>query len=293
MSTVRRRSNADGEGGRDRAEEEAEEDLVLSSIEHERDRLSSSSIPHCSACLTTDPHELDGRLKTHFDVAICYACKKKSTDYNLMTKSRAKSDEFMLTDRDLDDLSCLLSQNTKNPAWGDVKLYLEGQVREKSLQVFGSQGALDAERVRRQTQRVLYASKKSYGTVSAATKKRKLLSEDAVASFTKNHERSFELKEKDKAPLRDEIEALKKELGQFSSSSAASSSTNTIVRMKSKKAEISENKNKVASKPKKEPLLMGDRKLVHDHVFRDESEDDGVVTQKCILCGLERGVESL
>ncbi|THD21153.1 DNA-repair protein complementing XP-A cell [Fasciola hepatica] len=91
-------------------------------------------------------------LRKHFDVDVCDACREPKGIHTLITKSTAK-DRYLLNDVDLDvrepKLRFILKRNPHNTSWGNMRLYLEAQVAERALTVWGSEEALEEERERR------------------------------------------------------------------------------------------------------------------------------------------------
>ncbi|VDN21882.1 unnamed protein product, partial [Dibothriocephalus latus] len=76
--------------------------------------------------------------------------------HSLITRTSAK-ERYLLNDVDLDvrtpALRCIFKRNPHNAIWGDMRLYLEAQVAARSLEIWGSEEALEAERSRRLDQR--------------------------------------------------------------------------------------------------------------------------------------------
>lgn len=74
----------------------------------------------------------------------------------LITRTDAKS-EFLLKDCDMDRrepvLPFLVKKNPHERAKGDMRLYLRSHVRERAIEVYGSQEAIDEERDRRSNKR--------------------------------------------------------------------------------------------------------------------------------------------
>ena len=62
-------------------------------------------------------------------------------DYKLMTKTEA-CDEFLLKDCDLNmrepPLKYIVKRNPHNKSWGEMKLYLKSQVKERAIMVHES-----------------------------------------------------------------------------------------------------------------------------------------------------------
>nr|VZI47586.1 unnamed protein product [Spirometra erinaceieuropaei] len=95
-------------------------------------------------------------LLNNFDCEVCDACRDVHGIHSLITRTSAK-ERYLLNDVDLDVrtpvLRCIFKRNPHNATWGDMRLYLEAQVAARSLEIWGSEAALEAERARRSTQR--------------------------------------------------------------------------------------------------------------------------------------------
>ncbi|KAG8130324.1 hypothetical protein E2320_017104 [Naja naja] len=83
--------------------------------------------------------------------------------HKLLTRTEAKQ-EYLLKDCDLDKrepvLRFILKKNPHNPHWGDMKLYLKLQVIKRSLEVWGSEEALEEAKENRQDNREKMKQKK-------------------------------------------------------------------------------------------------------------------------------------
>lgn len=105
--------------------------------------------PQCDSC---DRPFDDSFLKKNFDVHVCDRCRDPKGVHSLITKSTAK-ERYLLSDVDLDvrepKLRFLLKRNPHHSSWGDMRLYLEAQVAELALSIWGSEESLEAERQRR------------------------------------------------------------------------------------------------------------------------------------------------
>ncbi|CAH8461866.1 unnamed protein product [Schistosoma mattheei] len=83
---------------------------------------------------------------------VCDKCRDPKNIHALITKSSAK-ERYLLNDVDLDirepKLNYLLKRNPHNSSWGDMRLYLEAQIAERALEIWGSEDALEKEREKR------------------------------------------------------------------------------------------------------------------------------------------------
>ncbi|KAF6778226.1 hypothetical protein AHF37_02159 [Paragonimus kellicotti] len=117
--------------------------------------------PHCDMC---DRSFDESFLCKNFDVYVCDRCRQPKGLHTLITKSTAK-ERYLLSDVDLDvrepKLRFLLKRNPHNSSWGDMRLYLEAQVAERALSIWGTEDQLEAERTRR-VQRIETAKLKQY-----------------------------------------------------------------------------------------------------------------------------------
>ncbi|VDP39094.1 unnamed protein product [Schistosoma mattheei] len=105
--------------------------------------------PTCDLC-----HKLfeESFLRKTFEVDVCDKCRDPKNIHALITKSSAK-ERYLLNDVDLDirepKLNYLLKRNPHNSSWGDMRLYLEAQIAERALEIWGSEDALEKEREKR------------------------------------------------------------------------------------------------------------------------------------------------
>jgi len=76
--------------------------------------------------------------------------------HSLITRTEAKQ-EYLLKDCDIDKreptLKYILRKNPHNIRWGEMKLYLQIQIEERALQVWGTEEALLEEREKRDVKR--------------------------------------------------------------------------------------------------------------------------------------------
>ncbi|NWW59562.1 XPA protein, partial [Ifrita kowaldi] len=96
---------------------------------------------------------MDSYLMQHFDWATCDNCRDVEDKHKLITRTEAK-EEYLLKDCDLDKrepvLRFIVKKNPHNSRWGEMKLYLKVQVIKRSLEVWGSEEALqEAKELRR------------------------------------------------------------------------------------------------------------------------------------------------
>ncbi|NXS21978.1 XPA protein, partial [Mystacornis crossleyi] len=96
---------------------------------------------------------MDSYLMQHFDWATCDNCRDVEDKHRLITRTEAK-EEYLLKDCDLDKrepvLRFIVKKNPHNSRWGEMKLYLKLQVIKRSLEVWGSEEALqEAKELRR------------------------------------------------------------------------------------------------------------------------------------------------
>lgn len=101
--------------------------------------------------------EIDWKWEDIFGCAVCNACKEKIPEkYSLLTKTEARED-YLLTDPELKDEELLPHLERPNPhksTWNNMMLYLRYQVEEYAItQKWGSAEALDAEFVKRETEK--------------------------------------------------------------------------------------------------------------------------------------------
>ncbi|VEL32301.1 unnamed protein product [Protopolystoma xenopodis] len=72
--------------------------------------------------------------------------------HSLIARTTAK-ERYLLNDVDLDlrepKLRFLLKRNPHTSSWGDMRLYLEAQIAQRALDVWGSEDAIESERERR------------------------------------------------------------------------------------------------------------------------------------------------
>lgn len=83
--------------------------------------------------------------------------------HSLITRTEAKQ-EYLLKDCDIDKreppLNYILRKNPHNVYWGEMKLYLQIQIEERALMVWGTEEALLEEREKRDDKRQVGKIKK-------------------------------------------------------------------------------------------------------------------------------------
>uniref|UniRef100_A0A8C5YZG2 DNA repair protein complementing XP-A cells homolog n=1 Tax=Marmota marmota marmota TaxID=9994 RepID=A0A8C5YZG2_MARMA len=106
---------------------------------------------------------MDSYLMKHFDLATCDNCRDADEKHKLITKTEAKQ-EYLLKDCDLEKrepaLKFIVKKNPHHSQWGDMKLYLKLQIVKRSLEVWGSQEALEEAKEVRQENREKMKQKK-------------------------------------------------------------------------------------------------------------------------------------
>ncbi|GFG35209.1 hypothetical protein Cfor_01313 [Coptotermes formosanus] len=116
--------------------------------------------PTCNEC---NEDFDDSYLFRNFEHPVCDSCRDNEEMHRLITKTDAKS-MYLLKDCDLEKrdppLKCVVKKNPHNVRWGSMKLYLELQVEQRALEVWGSEEQLQAERERREEERAKSKVKK-------------------------------------------------------------------------------------------------------------------------------------
>lgn len=130
-------------------------------LEEEDEALSQLNVVHrpgvllgCDAliCEECDKEFMESYLNDKFSKVVCDTCKDIDGKHRLITKTDAK-ERYLLKDADLDKrdplLKFILKKNPHNMKWGEMKLFLESQVAERALEIWGSDEKLEEERERR------------------------------------------------------------------------------------------------------------------------------------------------
>ena len=109
--------------------------------------------PHCDEC---QQEFKDSYLLKTFDLAVCDKCRDPDEKHSLITKTEAKQ-EYLLKDCDFDKreppLKFITRRNPHNSNWGDMKLYLQLQIEQRALEVWGTEEKLLEEKELRDIKR--------------------------------------------------------------------------------------------------------------------------------------------
>ncbi|XP_043916935.1 DNA repair protein complementing XP-A cells [Protopterus annectens] len=134
-------------------EEDDEEHHIAEKVVHQPGPVMEFDYLICGEC---GKEFMDSYLSNHFDLAVCDNCRDPEGKHKLMTRTDAKQ-EFLLKDCDFDKrepvLKYVLRKNPHNSRWGDMKLYLRLQIVKRSLEVWGSEEALEEAKEARQESR--------------------------------------------------------------------------------------------------------------------------------------------
>uniref|UniRef100_A0A8D2I0B2 DNA repair protein complementing XP-A cells homolog n=1 Tax=Urocitellus parryii TaxID=9999 RepID=A0A8D2I0B2_UROPR len=141
-------------------EEEEEEEHKIGNIVHQPGPVMEFDYVICEEC---GKEFMDSYLMKHFDLATCDNCRDADEKHKLITKTEAKQ-EYLLKDCDLEKrepaLKFIVKKNPHHSQWGDMKLYLKLQIVKRSLEVWGSQEALEEAKEVRQENREKMKQKK-------------------------------------------------------------------------------------------------------------------------------------
>ncbi|XP_072373064.1 DNA repair protein complementing XP-A cells isoform X1 [Scyliorhinus torazame] len=141
-------------------EEEEKEVHEVNKITHQPGPVLEFDYLMCEEC---DKEFMDSFLSSHFDLPVCDNCRDNEEKHKLITRTDAKQ-EFLLKDCDLDKrtpvLKYILKKNPHNTQWGDMKLYVRLQIIKRSLEVWGSEEALQEAKEARQENREKMKQKK-------------------------------------------------------------------------------------------------------------------------------------
>ncbi|XP_048972254.1 DNA repair protein complementing XP-A cells isoform X2 [Canis lupus dingo] len=141
-------------------EEEEEEEHKIGKVIHQPGPVMEFDYAICEEC---GKEFMDSYLMSHFDLATCDNCRDADDKHKLITKTEAKQ-EYLLKDCDLEKreppLKFIVKKNPHHSQWGDMKLYLKLQIVKRSLEVWGSQEALEEAKEARQENREKMKQKK-------------------------------------------------------------------------------------------------------------------------------------
>ncbi|XP_040337707.1 DNA repair protein complementing XP-A cells isoform X1 [Herpailurus yagouaroundi] len=141
-------------------EEEEEEQCTIGKVVHQPGPVMEFDYMICEEC---GKEFMDSYLMNHFDLATCDNCRDADDKHKLITKTEAKQ-EYLLKDCDLEKrepaLKFIVKKNPHHSQWGDMKLYLKLQIVKRSLEVWGSQEALEEAKEVRQENREKMRQKK-------------------------------------------------------------------------------------------------------------------------------------
>ncbi|XP_007498101.2 DNA repair protein complementing XP-A cells [Monodelphis domestica] len=141
-------------------EEEEEEERQIDKVVHKPGPVLECDYAVCEEC---GKEFMDSYLINHFDLATCDNCRDADGKHKLITKTEAKQ-QYLLKDCDLEKrepvLKFIVKKNPHHSQWGDMKLYLKLQVVKRSLEVWGSEEALEEAKEVRQENREKMKQKK-------------------------------------------------------------------------------------------------------------------------------------
>ncbi|XP_044516769.1 DNA repair protein complementing XP-A cells isoform X2 [Gracilinanus agilis] len=141
-------------------EEEEEEEHKIDKVVHKPGPVLECDYAVCEEC---GKEFMDSYLINHFDLATCDNCRDADGKHKLITKTEAKQ-QYLLKDCDLEKrepvLKFIVKKNPHHSQWGDMKLYLKLQVVKRSLEVWGSEEALEEAKEVRQENREKMKQKK-------------------------------------------------------------------------------------------------------------------------------------
>ncbi|ELU03972.1 hypothetical protein CAPTEDRAFT_219337 [Capitella teleta] len=131
-------------------EEEKTESEKKTTVSHPLGAILDGDLSVCEEC--GKPFS-DSYLLSTFDLSVCDRCRDNDEKHKLITRTEAKN-VFLLKDADFDrrepPLKFIVKKNPHNPRWGDMKLYLLPQVRDRCLEVWGDEEKLEEARQARQ-----------------------------------------------------------------------------------------------------------------------------------------------
>ncbi|KAJ8339788.1 hypothetical protein SKAU_G00344210 [Synaphobranchus kaupii] len=141
-------------------EEEEEAAQMVKKVVHKPAPVMEPDYLICDDC---NKPFMDSYLSNSFDLSVCDKCRDNEEKHKLISRTEAKR-EFLLKDCDLDKrepmLKFVLRKNPHNPRWGDMKLYLRVQVVRRSMEVWGSEEALEEAKESREDNREIQKQKR-------------------------------------------------------------------------------------------------------------------------------------
>ncbi|KAJ8272024.1 hypothetical protein COCON_G00108830 [Conger conger] len=141
-------------------EEEEDEAQTVKKVVHKPAPVMETDYLICDDC---NKPFMDSYLSNSFDLSVCDNCRDNEEKHKLISRTEAKK-QYLLKDCDLDKrepiLKFTLRKNPHNPQWGDMKLYLKLQVVRRSMEVWGSQEALEEAKECREESRETQKQKK-------------------------------------------------------------------------------------------------------------------------------------
>ncbi|XP_063313371.1 DNA repair protein complementing XP-A cells [Pelobates fuscus] len=140
-----------------------EEEVAQKSVEkvvHQPGPVLETDYLNCEECAK---EFMDSYLSNNFDLSVCDNCRDSEEKHKLVTRTEAKQ-EYLLKDCDIDKrepvLKYVLRKNPHNSHWGDMKLYLKTQIVKRSLEVWGSEEAIEEAKETRKDNRDKMKQKK-------------------------------------------------------------------------------------------------------------------------------------
>ena len=136
-------------------------------------------------CRTCNERPIDIVFRDAFNELVCNICKAKYDEFKLHNKAEIK-EIYLLTDSSIRLMKCLMKDNPHNSHWAQMKLYLAKHGKEKSIERWGSEEALEEERNRRKKEQYAKDLEKASKVLTSAgtTTKTEI---DEVEDGTTNH----------------------------------------------------------------------------------------------------------
>ncbi|VDM94792.1 unnamed protein product [Thelazia callipaeda] len=101
----------------------------------------SSNLERPDDCIDCKNPLCDSFLWEKFSYPVCDKCRDDKGSHKLISRTEAKN-QFLLKDCDIDlrkpVLRFISKKNPHNPRYGDMKLYLKAQLKQRCLEVYGS-----------------------------------------------------------------------------------------------------------------------------------------------------------